>query len=276
MAKVREPAVSGLFYPDDPKTLRKLIQRFLDEAQAPEKMGEVIGLVSPHAGYIYSGSVAAYGYKALVGKNYDSAVIIGPSHRAYFHGISVFTSGFYRTPLGIVEIDSDLSQRIIDLGEGLVSEDSSPHIQEHSLEVQIPFLQVIFDNLKIVPIVMGVQERGTWRRTASILASISTEAKKKILLIASTDLSHYYPYEKARQLDSLVLKNIEDFDVESMERDFETERFEACGGGPMISVMLASKMLGAEKGIVLRYATSGDTSGDRTSVVGYVSAVFTR
>ncbi|MEM2983493.1 MAG: AmmeMemoRadiSam system protein B [Candidatus Bathyarchaeia archaeon] len=276
MAKVREPAVSGLFYPDDPKTLRKLIQRFLDEAQAPEKMGEVIGLVSPHAGYIYSGSVAAYGYKALVGKNYDSAVIIGPSHRAYFHGISVFRSGFYRTPLGIVEIDSDLSQRIIGLGEGLVSEDSSPHIQEHSLEVQIPFLQVIFDNLKIVPIVMGVQERGTWRRTASILANISTEAKKKILLIASTDLSHYYSYEKAKKLDSLVLKNIEDFDVDSMERDFETERFEACGGGPMISVMLASKMLGAEKGIVLRYATSGDTSGDRTSVVGYVSAVFTR
>lgn len=276
MARVREPAVSGLFYPNDPKTLRRMVEEFLDNVHLNYDPGEVIGLISPHAGYVYSGIVAAYGFRSVMGKDYDTVVLIGPSHRSYFRGVSVFMDGYYKTPLGLVEIDESLARRLLEVGRGFVTEDPGPHLHEHSLEVQIPFLQVIFDKIKIVPILMGVQERRTWRELASIFAKLPDDSGKRLLFIASTDLSHYYPYEKAKAIDSVVLRNIEEFNIERTEEDFENERFEACGGGAMIAVMLSAKMLGAKRGIVLKYATSGDTSGDKSSVVGYLSAAFTR
>lgn len=274
MSLIREPAVSGSFYPDSPTVLKKTIETYLQNAKIEQMEGEPKGLVSPHAGYMYSGQVAAYGYKALMGKNYDTVIILAPSHRVYFEGLAVMEKGAYKTPLGIVPIDEDLVSKILRLGSELFLSNFSTHLGEHSVEVQIPFLQMVFGDFRIVPLIMGVQNRHIWREAALIIHTAIREEKKKILLLASTDLSHYYPYEKAKKLDSLVIRHVEAFDVEGMERDFENQTYEACGGGPMITVMMLSQMMGAKRGLVLNYANSGDVSGDKSAVVGYLSAVF--
>ncbi len=274
MKVIREPAVSGSFYPDDPSLLRKTVERYLNQAEIEIGGHDPIGLISPHAGYIYSGQVAAYGYKTLLGKNYDTVIILAPSHRSYFDGLAVMESGGYRTPLGIAHIDEDMALKILDAGSGLFSSNVDPHLGEHSLEVQIPFLQVVLKDFKIVPLIMGAQRRSIWRGASSVLYEALRDEKKKVIFVASSDLSHYYPYEKAKKLDGIVIRHIEAFDVEGMERDYEDENYEACGAGPMITVMMVSQMMGAKKGIVLKYANSGDVSGDRSAVVGYMSAIF--
>lgn len=274
MSLVREPAVSGSFYPDNPKVLRRTIESYLENAEIPHIESDPVGILSPHAGYMYSGQVAAYGYKTLIGREYDTVIIIGPSHRAYFDGLALMEKGGYKTPLGVVKVDEDMASEILRLGSHIFISNFRAHLGEHSLEVQLPFLQVVLREFKILPILMGAQNRATWREAASVIGKVCEGARKRILFLGSTDLSHYYPYEKAVKLDSLVIKHAEAFDIEGMERDYESEAFEACGGGPMIAVMILSKMRGAKKGVVLKYANSGDTSGDRSQVVGYLSAVF--
>lgn len=276
MSFIREPAVSGSFYPENPVLLRKSIEKYLENVEVMSTEHEVVGLISPHAGYMYSGQVAAYGYKALMNKMYETAIIVAPSHRLYFEGVSVMESGGYKTPLGITPIDEDLSRKILSFGSKFLFSDKKAHMGEHSLEVQIPFLQMVLRDFKIVPMIMGAQKKEIWREVSSVIGSVAQKEKKKIIFVASSDLSHYYPYEKAKRLDSLVLRYIEAFDIEGMERDFETQAFEACGGGPMITIMLISKFMGAKRGIVLNYANSGDVSGEKSSVVGYVSAIFVK
>ncbi|MCS7280971.1 MAG: AmmeMemoRadiSam system protein B [Desulfobacterota bacterium] len=276
MGYIREPSVSGSFYPDNPSTLKKTIERYLENARIEKIEGDVVGIVSPHAGYMYSGQVAAYGFKAILGKRYDTVVIIAPSHRLYFQKIAIMDRGGYRTPFGVVSVDEELAEKILSSNMRVFESNYEAHLGEHSLEVQIPFLQVVLKEFKIVPMIMGAQRREIWTEAKDSIFSALKGETKKVLFLASTDLSHYYPYEKALMLDKIVVRHIESFDVEGIQKDFESETYEACGGGPMITVMLLSQMFGATKGLVLKYANSGDVSGDKSAVVGYLSAVFVR
>jgi AmmeMemoRadiSam system protein B/AmmeMemoRadiSam system protein A len=272
MEEIREPVVAGTFYPDRPDVLSQDVKRYLENAKKEKIGGEIIALVSPHAGYMYSGQVAAYAYKLIEGKTFNTVIVIGPSHQALFKGASLYSRGGYRTPLGLVPIDVELSKKIMEKRKEIQFLPVA-HSQEHSLEVQIPFLQMALKTFKFIPIVM--EPYWSWE-TCQYLASamVETVRGKNVLLIASSDLSHFHSYEKAVVLDQIVLKDIERFDPEGLNRDLRNGRCEACGGGPIISIMLAAKALGANKGKVLKYLNSGDVTGDRSRVVGYAAGVF--
>jgi AmmeMemoRadiSam system protein B/AmmeMemoRadiSam system protein A len=272
MQEIREPAVSGMFYPDRPEILARDVKKYLENAKKEKIDGEIVGLVSPHAGYMYSGQVAAHAYQLIEGKTFDSIVVLAPSHRLDFKGASLYDRGGYRTPLGIVPVDIELSKRMMEKWNGIRYLPEA-HGQEHSLEVQLPFLQIVFKSFKLIPIVMEPYwSRETCQNLSQAIAE--TIRGKKVLLIASTDLSHFHSYEKAVQLDKMVLGHLERFDADGLNRDLKEGRCEACGGGPVITVMLAAKILGANRGKVLKYLNSGDVTGDRSRVVGYAAAVF--
>ncbi len=272
MKEIREPAVAGAFYPDKPEILSRDIKRYLENTKEEKVEGDIVALISPHAGYMYSGQVAAYAYKLIEGIAFDSVVVIAPSHRALFKGASIYDRGGYRTPLGVVPVDVELSKRMMEKRKEIQFFPEA-HFQEHSLEVQIPFLQVVLKSFKLVPIVM--EPYWNWETCQSIASAIAETVKgKKVLLVASTDLSHFYTYNIAIELDKIFLDHIERFDVEGLNRDLKSNRTEACGGGAVATIMLAAKMLGANHGKVLKYANSGDVTGDRSRVVGYAAGVF--
>ena len=275
MGVVREAVVAGTFYPDEPKTLAAEIREYLKNAKIEEIDGEIVGIISPHAGYIYSGHVAAYGMKAVSKRSYDTVVVIGPSHRTYFEGAALMDTGKYRTPLGVVDIDEDLARAIMEESK-LVFPNAGIHGPEHSLEVQVPFLQTVLTGFKLVPIVMGSQEGNMCESLSRAVYEAIRRVGKHVLIVGSTDLSHYHSYNEAMKLDKVVTDRLERFDIRGMMEDFNGEICEACGKGPIIVTMLLSRMLGAEKSKVLKYANSGDVSGDRRNVVGYTSAVFYR
>jgi hypothetical protein len=269
---MREPALAGSWYPGDPGTLSRDVKHYLENAKKEKVEGEIVALVSPHAGYMYSGQVAAYAYKLVEGMVFDSVVVVGPSHRFPFKGASLWDRGGFRTPLGTVPIDAELSKQLMEKRKEIRFIPEA-HSQENSLELQIPFLQTVLKPFKLVPIAM--EPDWSWE-TCQYLASAIAEAVKgkKVLLVASTDLSHYYSYNIAVELDRIVLNHIERFDIEGLNRDLKSNRAEACGGGPVVAIMLAAKMLGANRGKVLKYANSGDVTGDRGRVVGYAAAAF--
>ena len=272
MKEIREPAVAGMFYPDKPDILSRDVKRYLKNAKKEKIEGEIVALLSPHAGYMYSGQVAAYAYKLIEGKDLDSVVMIAPSHQALFKGASLYDRGGFRTPLGVVPIDVELSKRLMERRKEIQFLPEA-HAQEHSLEVQLPFLQSVSKSFKLVPIVM--EPYWSWETCQSLASAIAETVKgKKVLLVASSDLSHYHPYDPAVRLDQMVLNHIERFDPEGLYRDLKENRCEACGGGPLISIMLAAKAIGANRGRVLKYLNSGDVTGDRSRVVGYGAAVF--
>ncbi len=272
---IREPAASGTFYPANPKALARDVELYLEQAAPGEIKGEIKGLVAPHAGYIYSGSVAAWGYKVLSQRTYDTVIVIAPSHRSYFEGAAIQERGGYRMPLGIVSIDEEFAAELLKK-DSVVQPNFHAHQGEHSLEVQLPFLQVVLKNFRIVPLIMGAQDIPLCEALASALFQVMRESEKQFLVVGSTDLSHYYPYSHAIELDGEVARNLNNFDVQGLARDLGSDKCEACGAGPMITTMLVSKKLGANAGKVLKYANSGDVSGDKASVVGYLSAVFYR
>jgi AmmeMemoRadiSam system protein B/AmmeMemoRadiSam system protein A len=272
MEEIREPAVAGAFYPEKPDVLSQDVKRYLENVKKERVEGEIIALISPHAGYMYSGQVAASAYKLIEGKTFDTVIVVGPSHQALFKGVSLYSRGGYRTPLGVVPVDVELSKKIMERGKEIRFLPEA-HRQEHSLEVQIPFLQTALKRFKLIPIVM--EPYWSWE-TCQSLASAMVEAVrgKNVLLIASSDLSHFHSYEKAVELDRIVLHHMERLDPEGLNRDLRNGRCEACGGGPIVSVMLAAKALGANRGKVLQYLNSGDVTGDRSRVVGYGAGVF--
>jgi AmmeMemoRadiSam system protein B/AmmeMemoRadiSam system protein A len=272
MKEIREPVVAGTFYPDRPETLSRDVKQYLDQAKEEKIEGEIIALVSPHAGYLYSGQVAAYAYRLVEGRTFDSVVVVGPSHQALFKGASIYDRGGFETPLGVVPIDIELSKRMMERRKEIQFLPEA-HAREHSLEVQIPFLQIVSKSFKLVPLVM--EPYWNWETCQYLSTAIAETVRgKKVLLIASSDLSHYHPYEKAVELDKIVLNHIERFDPEGLNRELKSGRCEACGGGPIITIMLAAKALGANKGKVLKYLNSGDVTGDRSRVVGYGAGVF--
>jgi len=273
MGYIREPAVSGSFYPDNPKTLARSIEAYLENARIDPPGGEIVGIISPHAGYMYSGQIAAYGYKAVAGSSIDTVIIIAPSHRSRFEGAAVLETGGYRTPLGVVPVDEDFTAQIVAL-KTVVRPNVDVHRGEHSLEVQVPFLQVVLKNFAIVPLIMGSQEPAICDALADCLSEGARKLKKRILVVGSTDLSHYYPYKEAVELDSVIRQHLEAYDVEGLRRELKKGTCEACGAGPMISTMLLARKLGATQSNVLKYANSGDVSGDKSGVVGYISCIF--
>jgi MEMO1 family protein len=272
MKEMREPALAGSWYPGDPGILSRDVKRYLENAKKEKVEGEIVALVSPHAGYMYSGQVAAYAYKLVEGMTFDSVVVVGPSHRFPFKGASLWDRGGFRTPLGVVPVDAELSKKLMEKRKEIRFIPEA-HSQENSLELQIPFLQTVLKSFKLVPIVM--EPDWSWETCQYLASAIAETVRgKKVLLVASTDLSHYYSYNIAVELDRIVLNHIERFDIEGLNRDLKSNRAEACGGGPVITIMLAAKMLGANQGKVLKYLNSGDVTGDRSRVVGYAAGVF--
>jgi len=271
---IREPAVAGTWYSDNPDILSKEIRRYLGNAKKESAGGRVVALVAPHAGYQYSGAVAASSYKLVEGETFETVVVVAPSHRALFKGASLYDRGGFRTPLGIVPVDAELSKKMMEK-QKFIQFLPEAHSQEHSLEIQLPFLQIALKPFKLVPIVM--EPYWSWETCQSLAAAMSETVRgKNVLLIASSDLSHFHSYDKAVGLDKIVLNHIERFDPEGLNRDLKGGRCEACGGGPILSIMLAAKALGADKGKVLKYLNSGDVMGDKSRVVGYGAGVFYR
>jgi AmmeMemoRadiSam system protein B/AmmeMemoRadiSam system protein A len=268
---VRQPAVAGAFYPGTAGELKKDIEDLLAGVEPVRLEGRLMGLISPHAGYIYSGPVAAHGYKLLEGRKFDTVVIIAPSHHAAFRGCSIYDGTAYATPLGLAGIDTEVAGRLRE-NYDFITYNPAAHAREHSLEVQIPFLQVTLPDAMIVPIVMGEQSLAVCRKLADAL--VETTRGKDVLIVASSDLSHFHTYEAAIELDNIVVERVRDFDPEGLAHDLGSGRCEACGGGPIITAMLACKALGADSTKILKYANSGDTAGDKSRVVGYLSAAI--
>ena len=281
------PAVNaGRFYPSSPDTLKQMLNDFinLDEPRKiHDENSEIIGLVSPHAGYVYSGWVAGKAYRELKGRHYDVIIIIAPSHYKGFRGASVYNGDAYTTPLGACKIDLELSKEICSYypeikystdGHGYGYDDS-----EHSIEVQVPFLQLVQPNVPIVAISMGSQDYETIDLlTKSIIKSVS-KLKRKPLLVASSDLSHYHDLKSAREIDIPLVKTFERFDYFKLSNKTMINEYEACGGGPISVVMMASEILGANNAVPIYYSTSAGsplTKTDSSRVVGYFSGVLVK
>jgi AmmeMemoRadiSam system protein B/AmmeMemoRadiSam system protein A len=274
---VRRPAVAGSWYSNDPDELSEELRDYMAHAQN-FNLPEIVGLVSPHAGYVYSGPVAAYAYRQVEGQNYDVVVVIAPSHAEGFPFASVYARGGYQTPLGVIPVDTSLA-RAIAANRRWVKAGDRGHRQEtlgrqeHSLEIQLPFLQLALGDFKLVPIVMGDQNEEVVHELAKALAA--SLKGKHALLVASSDLSHYHPYDDANKIDAGVLRRVERFETDSLLHDLNGKKVEACGGGPICAVMEASRLLGADKSKVLKHANSGDVpQGDKHGVVGYMAAAF--
>ena len=269
-AAIRRPAVAGSWYPGAATALAAAVDRYL--SGAPRDVdGELVALVAPHAGLMYSGPVAAHAYRLLRDRRFDVAVLVGPSHFVGFDGVAVYGSGGFETPFGVAAVDEECAAILL-TATPVVRENAVPHAREHSLEMQLPFIQHLAPAAKIVPLVMGYQTASTARALGDALASALDG--RRALLIASTDLSHYHDAATAAELDAVVIDHVKRFDADGLQHALDARPEHACGGGPTVAVMRAAKALGARDAVVLDYADSGDVSGDKSAVVGYLAAAF--
>jgi hypothetical protein len=268
---VRAPTVAGMFYEKSPTELRKNIDELLNRVQLPKVEGTVRAIVSPHAGYVYSGFTAAHAFKLLEGRKYDCVIVIGPSHREYFDGISIYSGDVYETPLGKVPINHEVRSELLQ-GEKNIVASVAGHRSEHSLEVQLPFLQCVLKEFSVVPIIMGDQRRHLCEQLSAALTRVIVN--KNVLLIASSDLSHFHAYDEAVLLDKRVIRAVEQFNPDEFIDELEDKSFEACGGGPIAVAMKTAQRVGANRAEVLHYCNSGDITGDKSGVVGYLAAAF--
>jgi AmmeMemoRadiSam system protein B len=276
--KIRKPAVSGMFYAATARDLEEQIEWCYKHELGPGAIPqvnskgprEVVAIVVPHAGYYYSGPVAAHAYKELAEDGiFDTAVILGPNHTGYGYPVSLWAGDGWSTPLGEVEINKKLAQRL--LGE-VIKADETAHIHEHSIEVQLPWLQYLYKKVKIVPITMLAQDIETARTVGKAIS----QAGDNLIIIASSDFTHYEPQSIAMEMDSSVMEAIVALDEEELYERCESLNCTMCGYGPVASAIVAAKEMKAKKATLLKYATSGDTSGDFSRVVGYGSIVIKR
>lgn len=268
MESIREPAVAGMFYPSSPVKLKEDIKRFLETTKTDDIFNGLTGLVVPHAGYLYSGKTAAYAYNTIK-EQYNTVILLAPSHREYFPGISIYSGEGYRTPLGIVPVNKLIREKIVFSAHNIFA-GIDGHRNEHAIEVQLPFLQEVLGDFTIVPIVIGDQRKSFLDELAYKLSGAVDE---NTIIVASSDLSHYFPKEEANKLDEKIEKNLERFDYEGLMKDLETSKCEACGGGAIVAMMKTADLLQKKKCKVLARTNSGDVSGDYSEVVGYLSAV---
>jgi len=270
---VRKSAVAGTWYPGSPAGIAAEVDEYLGAVRASAPAGRLVGLISPHAGLRYSGPVAAHAYALLRGRPSLTAVLVGPSHRIRFDGVAVAAQGAFETPLGRVPIDEELAGRLVAASDEIVDE-PRPHHSEHSLEMQLPFLQRLVPDLRIVPVLMGSQDR----QEVDLLAGALVQALEgsDALLVASSDLSHYHPAPEANAIDARLVEEVRRLDPEKLMDLLENFRGHACGGGPMVAVMKAARARGADRSTILKYGDSGDVAeGDKSQVVGYLAAALT-
>jgi AmmeMemoRadiSam system protein B len=276
---VRHAAVAGSWYPGAAAKIAEEVDRYLEAASPVTAPGRLVALVSPHAGLRYSGPVAAFGYGLLRTRREGAAasevsvVLVGPSHRAAFEGVAAHSRGAWETPLGRAAIDEEIAQAVLEAGP-VVFDDPDVHRDEHSLEMQMPFLQRLVPGLRIVPLLMGSQSRPEVEALAAALAKAL--AGRRALLVASTDLSHYEPAVVANRVDAAVVDEVGRFDEGGLMARLERHQNVACGGGPVVAVMKAARALGADRATVMKYGDSGDVGErDKSHVVGYLSAALT-
>jgi MEMO1 family protein len=272
---IRPAAVAGTWYPKTPRALVQDVDAFLQAADEGP-VGRVHAILAPHAGLMFSGPVGAWAYKAAARGRYDVVALVGPSHYVGFDGVALWPDGAFASPLGDLPIDASGAAAMLD--SPIVQAMPSAHAREHSLEMQLPFLGRLMPGVPIVPMLMGYQHRATIEALGDALSSAF--AGRSALLVASTDLSHFFDAETAARLDARVQDAVERFSPDDLLETFEAYpehergRYVACGGGPAIAVMRAARALGATSGRALRYGHSGEISGDNASVVGYLSAAF--
>lgn len=276
---VRSPAVACSFYPDSPGVLSAQVGKFIDNAELTEIDGELIGLIAPHAGYVYSGHVAGYAYKQLLGQSFDTVVLIGLSHRHPIGTAAIYARGTFRTPLGDIPIDEDLASEMMRLNSDLLDLPQA-HANEHSLEVQLPFLQYLLSDFRIVPILL--QDDSPENVIPLGKAIAEAMADRSCLLIGSTDLCHYPTYETARRSDQVVIEAINHFDPDYLREQMDeymqihpTHNFHCmmCSTGAIYTTMRVAKALGGNRIETLKAANSGDVPiGGRDQVVGYMAA----
>lgn len=267
---VRRSVIAGSWYPGSASALASTIDAFMAAVDEGPLEGELRGLISPHAGYSYSGGVAACAYKHLKGKSYPTVVIVSPIHRHYGGRYLVTSNQYYETPFGMVEVDAELVSKLggeIELN--FVDQDA-----EHSLEIQLPFLQHMLGEFTLLPVMMGDQGLGACRELSAVLTKVLGE--KEALLVASSDLAHLHDYEEVVAHDRFVQRFVNDFDPEGLASSLAKNEAQACGGGPIVTVMLTARELGADSAKVLKYMNSGDVTGVTTPgqyTVGYLAGV---
>ena len=280
---IRKPAVAGSFYPNNPEMLiKKISDCFLDNfgvGEIPE-LGNFSGdnypinIMVPHAGFQYSGSIASHGYYELVKNGFPEVfIILSPNHTGYGSEVSVFNQGEWITPLGSIKVNEDFANSIISFSDMAIA-DFDAHLYEHSIEVQLPFLQYFSNDFTIVPITIGSQSFSTSNDLAKAIFDSAVELGKSYCVIASTDLSHFNTQEKANLVDGFVLEDIKNMDEFKLYEEIIQYNITMCGYGPVMTTIALSKMCGKNDCEILSYKTSGDVTGDLTSVVGYASGVF--
>ena len=284
--KVRPAGVAGGFYPADPQELTKMVDGFLAGVQPAALNGPLVALVSPHAGYPFSGPVAAYSYALLRGRKFARVVVIAPSHYESFPFASIYDGDAYSTPLGQVPIDKAFAAKLVALSPLVqISEQGHGEIKgqwEHAVEDELPFLQRVLGDFKLVPVVVGDESYQTSRAVGVALASLISQDGENpgggfnTLIVASSDLSHYHPYDDAVTEDHKTLNAIEEWDYFNLSINSERRLWEACGGAGVVAAMIAAERLGANRATVLKYGNSGDTTADKSRVVGYGAVALTK
>ncbi|MCV0412076.1 MEMO1 family protein [Nitrosarchaeum sp.] len=276
--QIRTPAVAGMFYPNEKKELKKVIKECFLHNFGPGKIPpsnikkKIFGAICPHAGYVYSGPIACNSFYEISSDIPDLFIIIGPNHWGIGSSVATMIDTKWETPLGEVEVDSEIAEEISKLTD-IIEIDNFSHSREHSLEVQIPMLQEIATNFKIVPIALINQSKEIAIKVGIAMAKIAQ--KNKVMIIGSSDFTHYESNEFAHEQDSALIEPILELDVDRFYDILHKKDISACGYGAIASTMIACKEIGATKGELLKYATSGDISGDKSSVVGYGSIIFT-
>ncbi|WP_100182579.1 MEMO1 family protein [Candidatus Nitrosotenuis aquarius] len=274
--RIRTPAVAGMFYPKEKSKLEQSITNSISSefgiGQIHQKKEKIYGAICPHAGYMYSGPVATHSFESIASQDFDTAVILGPNHWGIGCNIATMKDCSWETPLGPVEVDSDAAKQINEISR-IIEIDYFSHTREHSIEVQVPMLMQFYKKpFKILPIILNDQDYEYMQEVGNAVAKLARE--RKTIIIGSSDFTHYEPNDFAYKQDKALIEPILKLDVEKFYEILNERRVSACGYGAIASTMIACKELGATQGKLLKYATSGDIAGDKSSVVGYASIVF--
>jgi len=274
----RTPAVAGMFYPKETEKLKSLVNDCFLSNYGPAKIPptdskkKIYGVICPHAGYVYSGPIACHSFYAISSNPIELFIIVGPNHWGIGCNVASMKDCSWETPLGNVEVDSQAAKELADISE-LIELDFFSHTKEHSLEVQVPMLQEVFSNkFKILPIAMIDQTQNTAVELGRCIAKITK--KNNAMIIGSSDFTHYEENDYAHKQDMALIEPILNLDLETFYEVLNSKKITACGYGAIATTMVACKELGATKGELLKYATSGDVMGDKSSVVGYGSIIF--
>jgi AmmeMemoRadiSam system protein B len=265
---IRSPVVAGQFYPASASELKAMIKKMVDEKAKKE---EVIGLISPHAGYIYSGPVAGAAISRI--KLPETFIIMGPNHTGSGKPFSIMTEGKWKTPLGEIEIDSELGKKLL-ANSRYLQEDKAAHLYEHSIEVQLPFLQYFKPDFKLVPIILAYAGGAIYKEIGREIAKSVKESGKKVVIIASSDMTHYESQASAQKKDTQAIEAILDLNEDELLKRVDEFNISMCGFAPAVSLIVAAKELGATGAELVKYQTSGDTTGDYSAVVGYAGIII--